>query len=95
MNIFREKIMKETRKQPPLGSYDLENINTIKSKINYNVNSGKNFPPFGTSSKRILIEGQMKKDENIGNKGHHHSQFIREEGNIGDQRSQQTDSDSD
>ena len=71
MSIFREKIMSETRKQPPLGSYDLDNINTIKSKINYNVNSGKNLPPFGTSSKRILIEGQMKKDENIGNKGHH------------------------
>ena len=66
MSIFREKIMKETRKQPPLGSYDLENINTIKSKINYNVKSGKNSPAFGTSSKRILMGNQIKKDENKG-----------------------------
>jgi len=29
MNIFREKIMKESRKQPPLGTYDVEKINTI------------------------------------------------------------------
>ena len=66
MNIFREKVMKETRKQPPLGTYDVEKINTIESKVKHNANAGKNLPAFGTSSKRILIEGQFNRDKDIG-----------------------------
>ena len=66
MNIFREKVMKETRKQPPLGTYDVEKINTIESKVKHNTSAGKNLPAFGTSSKRILIEGQFNRDKDIG-----------------------------
>ena len=66
MNIFREKIMKESRKQPPLGTYDVEKINTIESKVKNNAIVGKNVPAFGTSSKRILIEGQFNRDKDIG-----------------------------
>jgi len=66
MNIFREKVMKETRKQPPLGTYDVEKINTIESKVKHNAITGKNLPAFGTSSKRILIEGQFNRDKDIG-----------------------------
>ena len=67
MNIFREKIMQETRKQPPLGTYDVEKINTIESKVKKAVNAGKYSPAFNTSMKRVLIEGQMKQDQYMGN----------------------------
>ena len=73
MNIFREKIMKETRKQPPLGTYDVEKINTIESKIKKEAKLRKNSPPFGSSNQRVLIEAQIKQDKNIGN-----IEFIKE-----------------
>ena len=63
MNIFRDKIMEETRKQPPLGTYDVEKVNTIESKVKKNVaNASKNSPGFGTSGNRVLFEEQLKKD---------------------------------
>ena len=65
MGLFREKIMQETRKKPPLGTYDVEKINTIESKVKNNVNTSKNLPAFNTSTKRILIEGQFNRDKDI------------------------------
>ena len=67
MNIFREKIMEETRKQPPLGTYDVEKVNTIESKVKNAANTSRNFPAFGTSGKRVLFEAQIKKGVYTGN----------------------------
>ena len=62
MNIFRDKIIKEARKQPPVGTYDLEKIYTINSKVKNNANLGKYSPAFGTSTKRKYIIDDIKDD---------------------------------
>ena len=69
VKMFREKIMQQTRTQPPLGTYDVEKINTIESRVKNAVNAGKNLPAFNTSTKRVLIEGQMKQDFGLGIEG--------------------------
>ena len=69
VKMFREKIMQQTRTQPPLGTYDVEKINTIESRVKNAVNAGKNLPAFNTSTKRVLIEGQMKQDYGLGIEG--------------------------
>ena len=67
MNIFRDKIIKEARKQPPVGTYDLEKIYTINSKVKNNANLGKYSPAFGTSTKRKYIIDDIKDDgESVG-----------------------------
>ena len=67
MNLFRDKIMEETRKQPPLGTYDVEKVNTIESKVKNAANTSRNLPAFGTSGKRVLFDAQIKKGDYIGN----------------------------
>ena len=67
MTLFRDKIMEETRKQPPLGSYDVEKVNTIESKVKNAANTSRNLPAFGTSGKRVLFDSQIKKGDYIGN----------------------------
>ena len=66
MSIFREKIMQEAKKQPPIGAYNVENINTIESKVKNNANLYKYSPPFGTSSKRKYIIDDIKDENNFG-----------------------------
>ena len=74
MNIFREKIMEETRKQPPIGAYDVEKVNTIESKVKNVVNTSRNLPAFGSSGKRVLFEEQIKKGKYAG-----HENYSKEE----------------
>ena len=64
MNLFREKIMQESRIQPCLGTYDTEKINTIESRVKNAANASRNMPPFGIATKRILIEEKLKQDKN-------------------------------
>ena len=64
MKLFREKIMKENRIQPCLGTYDIEKINTIESRVKNTVNVSRNMPAFGTATKRILIGEQIKQEKN-------------------------------
>ena len=74
MNIFREKIMEETRKQPPIGAYDVEKVNTIESKVKNMANTSRNLPAFGSSGKRVLFEEQIKKGKYAG-----HENYSKEE----------------
>ena len=81
MNIFREKIMEETRKQPPIGAYDVEKVNTIESKVKNVVNTSRNLPAFGSSGKRVLFEEQIKKGNYAGNENYSKEEknFIKKE----------------
>lgn len=67
MDLFRDKIMKENHKQPGIGQYDTENINTIDSNTKKSVSVSKNQPGFGSSFKRFYIfKNQINENNGVG-----------------------------
>jgi hypothetical protein len=68
MGLFRDNIMKENHKQPTVGQYSVEKINTIESNIKCSINVGKNQPGFGSSFKRFYIfKNQINENNGVGN----------------------------
>ena len=68
IGLFRDKIMKENHKQPIIGQYSIENINTIDSKVKKSISIGKNQPGFGSSFKRFYIfKNQINEKNGVGN----------------------------
>ena len=68
MGLFRDNIMKENHKQPTVGQYSVEKINSIESNIKYSINVGKNQPGFGSSFKRFYIfKNQINENNGVGN----------------------------
>ena len=67
MGLFRDKIMKEYRKQPSIGQYAIENINTINYNTKKSVSVSKNQPGFGSSFKRFYIfKNQLNEKNGVG-----------------------------
>ena len=67
MDLFRDKIMKENHKQPGIGEYDIENINTIDSNTKKSISVSKNQPGFGSSFKRFYIfKNQINENNGVG-----------------------------
>ena len=68
MDLFREKVMKENHKQPNVGQYDVEKINTIESNTKRSISVSKNQPGFGSSFKRFYIfKNQINENNGVGN----------------------------
>ena len=68
MGLFRDKIMKENHKQPIIGQYSIENINTIESNTKHSISVSKNQPGFGSSFKRFYIfKNQINEKNGVGN----------------------------
>ena len=66
--LFRDKIMKENHKQPMIGQYSIENINTIETNTKKSTSVSKNQPGFGSSFKRFYIfQNQINENNGVGN----------------------------
>ena len=67
IELFRDKIMKENHKQPIIGQYSIENINTIDSNTKKSISVSKNQPGFGSSFKRFYIfKNQLNENNGVG-----------------------------
>ena len=59
--------MKENHKQPIIGQYSIENINTIDSNTKKSISVSKNQPGFGSSFKRFYIfKNQLNENNGVG-----------------------------
>ena len=68
IGLFRDKIMKENHKQPIIGQYSIENINTIETNTKKSISVSKNQPGFGSSFKRFYIfQNQINENNGVGN----------------------------
>ena len=68
ITLFRDTIMKENHKQPIIGQYSIENINTIDSNTKKSISVSKNQPGFGSSFKRFYIfKNQINENNGVGN----------------------------
>ena len=67
MSLFRKKIMEENHKQPTIGQYSPEKINTITSNVKHSISVSKNQPGFGSSYKRFYIfKNQINENNGVG-----------------------------
>jgi len=68
MGLFRDKIMEENHKQPIIGQYSIENINSIESNTRHSISVSRNQPGFGSSFKRFYIfKNQINEKNGVGN----------------------------
>ena len=68
MGLFRDKIMEENHKQPVVGQYSVEKINSIESNTKCSISVSKNQPGFGSSFKRFYIfKDQINENNGVGN----------------------------
>ena len=67
MELFRDKIMSENHKQPIIGQYSVEDINTIATNTKKYVSLSKKHPGFGVATKRFFIfKDQINEENGVG-----------------------------